>query len=84
MKRRRFLQALALAPLARKLAVLPPPAVAAPALVAYPQTVEIPLRRTNFASLTPEQAQVWSRDLWTAYRANVPAVPKAARKARRR
>ena len=55
MKRRRFLQALALAPLAPKLAVLPPPAVAAPALVAYPQTVEIPLRRTNFASLTPEQ-----------------------------
>ena len=86
MKRRRFLQALALAPLAPKLAVLPPPAVAAPApaLVVYPQTVEIPLRRTNFASLTPEQAQVWSRDLWLAYRANVPAVPKAARKARRR
>ena len=64
MKRRRFLQALALAPLAPKLAVLPPPAVAAPALVAYPQTVEIPLRRTNFASLTPAQRQVWSREMW--------------------
>ena len=62
MKRRRFLQALALAPLAPKLAVLPPPAVAAPALVAYPQTVEIPLRRTNFSSLTPEQIKTLASD----------------------
>ena len=84
MDRRRFLTALALAPLAPKLAVLPLPAAAAPVLVAHPQVVEIPQHRANFASLTPKQAQVWSRDLWTAYRANVPVVPKAARKARRR
>ena len=66
MDRRRFLTVLALAPLAPKLAVLPPPAVAAPApaLVVYPQTVEIPLRRTNFASLTPAQRQVRSREMW--------------------
>ena len=55
MDRRRFLTALALAPLAPKLAALPQPAAAAPVLVAHPQVVEIPQHRTNFASLTPEQ-----------------------------
>lgn len=73
MKRRRFLQALALAPLAPKLAALPPPVAAVP----------VPPPRVNFSSLTPAQRLVWSRDVWTAYRVNLPVVPKAARKARR-
>lgn len=50
MKRRRFLQALALAPLAPKLAALSMPAVAA--------------TKVNFAALSPAQKMVWSREIW--------------------
>ena len=57
MKRRRFLQALALAPLAPKLAAVEAAPVRA-----------LPPRRTNFASLSREQVKVWSRETMLAYR----------------
>lgn len=67
MKRRSFLTAALLAPLAPKLAALPAPAEPIKALALGEQALEM-REVTNFAALTPAQMRVWSRDFWAAAR----------------
>ena len=77
MKRRRFLTAALLAPLAPKLAQLPVMPEPVKALVLGPEKLElVKVPAVNFGTLTPAQMRYWSRELFLeAYR--VPLLPAA-------